>query len=325
MFMADENQGARVYHLEKSVSGRRVGVLFYILIGYVLLQFIWWAYLLIDLNRTLYSSLGADAVRMKVLMVAGEGAVFLIFLLAGVYIMQRTIRKEMELVKQQRNFLLSITHELKTPVAAIKLCLQTLVKRDNLDKQQRLPLQMTAIENTERLHNLIDNVLLATRIESHIEFIKSEDTDITTLTRSIAERLKSSLSENIYLTLSLDENCLARVDQNAYESIMVNLLENAIKYGNGSKVEVRLTRNTQDVRLEIADWGQGIPDSEKPKVFGKFYRMGNEETRSKKGTGLGLYIVSELVNLLGGKLTIEDNIPSGTTFSVFLPTSHRTH
>jgi signal transduction histidine kinase len=319
--MGMDKAAAGAYQIEKRVSGRRVGVLFYILIGYVLLQFIWWAYLLVDLNMAHYNHLGPDAVRMKVLMVAGEGAVFFIFLLAGVYIVHRTIRKEIELVKQQRNFLLSITHELKTPVSAIKLCLQTLVKRENLAKEQQLQLQFNAIENTERLHTLIDNVLLATRIESHIQFTKNEELDLTPLTKAVVERFKASLSENTELILESDNECIGKFDRSAYESVIVNLLENAIKYSNGGKVVVRLSLVDKEIILTVADSGPGIPDDEKPKVFGKFYRMGNEETRSKKGTGLGLYIVSELVNLLGGKLSLRDNTPSGSVFSVILPTS----
>jgi signal transduction histidine kinase len=152
--------------MPKSQTERRVSLLFYLLTAYILLQFAWWAYLLIDLNRTLYASSGEGVIRLKTWMIIGEGSVFLIFLLAGIFIMQRTIRKEIALVRQQRNFLLSITHELKTPIASIKLGLQTLQKRKSLSPEERKPFEESAIKNTERLHSLIDNVLLATRIES---------------------------------------------------------------------------------------------------------------------------------------------------------------
>ncbi len=313
----------KYFEVVKATSGKRVGVLFYILTSYVLLQFTWWAYLLIDLNKALYASEGESVVRNRVLMVLGEGAVFLVFLLAGIFIMQRTIRKEIGLVRQQRNFLLSITHELKTPVAIIKLCLQTLYKRDNLDIEQRRPLQKSALENTDRLHTLIDNVLLVTRIESNIAFLNLERADLTALTKEITARLNAGFSEKNVFLVECQDGCEAKVDRSAFESILLNLLENALKYGGNNGVSVSLRKKSDQILLEVSDGGPGIPDSEKSRVFTKFYRMGNEETRSRKGTGLGLFIVSELVSLLGGRLTLRDNTPSGSVFSVYLPTSAR--
>ncbi len=298
---------------------KRLSLLFYLLIAYILLQFFWWAYLLIDLNSKYYADEGAERVRLKVLMVAGEGAVFLVFLLAGVYIMQRTIRKDMSLVRQQRNFLLSITHELKTPVAAIKLCLQTLEKRSGLTQEQRLPLQQTAIENTERLHKLIDNVLMATRIESGQAIIQKQAVNLSKLTTELARGLLQPLAGEEALLVQVEPAVMAPVDEGMFESILVNLVENAVKYGQGGPIEISLRAEQAQVVLKVADQGPGIPEEERKRVFEKFYRMGNEETRTRKGTGLGLYIVARLVELHGAKLTLADNHPSGTVFSIRFP------
>jgi signal transduction histidine kinase len=277
--------------------------------------------LLVDLNTALYASEGDDVVSLKVWMIFGEGAVFLAFLLAGIFIMQRTIRREISLVRQQRNFLLSITHELKTPVAAIKLVLQTLLKRSSLGPEQREPLHRTAIANTERLHALIDNVLLATRIESGQEPVQLEDAEISELTQRICDGLAQSLTANIPLQESIERNLRIRVDAGAYESIIVNLVENAAKYAENSPISISLKRAGNRAVLSVADQGPGIPEEARTAIFDKFYRMGNEETRSKKGTGLGLYIVKELSDLHGAKITIEENRPSGAIFNIAFPLS----
>jgi signal transduction histidine kinase len=306
-------------HKHKLGATRRVTILFYLLTGYVLLQFAWWAYLLVDLNTELYASQGKDVVNLKIWMVIGEGAVFLVFLLAGIYIMQRTIRKEIALVRQQRNFLLSITHELKTPVAAIKLVLQTLVKRDTLNAEQRAQIQQTAIENTERLHALIDNVLLATRIESGQEPVQLETKNLSELTRQICTGVLVSLLPKNKLTSDIQVDIIAEADPNAYESILINLVENAAKYAENSDIFISLKRGGNRALLTVADGGPGIPDEAKSQIFEKFYRMGNEETRSKKGTGLGLYIVKELCDLHKASISVENNYPSGTIFRISFP------
>lgn len=303
----------------KSRSERRVSVLFYILTAYILLQFTWWAYLLVDLNKLYYASEGEETVNLKILMVIGEGTVFLIFLLAGIYIMQRTIRKEIGLVRQQRNFLLSITHELKTPLAAIKLAVQTLQKRRTLSPDQRDPLEKSALSNTERLHGLIDNVLLATRIESGQHPIQPALTNISDLTIKLTDETAIALGKEQLISTSIKNDIMAEVDAQAYESILINLLENAFKYGEDSQVIVELSENESEALLSVSDSGMGIPLAERKKVFTKFYRMGNEETRSKKGTGIGLFIVKELTDLHGGRISVSTNSGVGTTFTVSFP------
>ena len=300
-----------------SKSEKRLAVLFYLLTAYILLQFAWWAYLLIDLNKKYYVEEGAEAVRLKVLMVAGEGAVFLTFLFAGIYIMQRTIRKEISLVRQQRNFLLSVTHELKTPVAAIKLCLQTLQKRAGLPSDKRLALEGTAVENTERLHNLIDNVLLATRIESGQDVVQKQTVDLSALAERLCNGLLKAIAGGTELRFDIEKGITAEADPQAFESILVNLTENAVKYAGKTPVEIKLTSRPDAILLRVADRGQGIPADQRKRVFGKFYRMGNEETRTGKGTGLGLFIVKEFADLMGARIEVTDNEPSGAVFSVW--------
>ncbi len=303
--------------MQSNKVGKRVRVLFYLLTAYILIQFFWWAYLLIKLNLELYQSENSELGNLKVLMVIGEGTVFFIFLLVGIYITLRTIRKEIDLVRQQRNFLLSITHELKTPLAAIKLCMDTLTKRNNLDSNQRGLLQNNVRENTERLSLLIDNVLLATRIESGTDTPQNQEVNLSALTTKLISRI-AQISANARITSNIGSEIIARTDMHNYESIVTNLVENALKYGGDAPVEIELSANKSKAILIVSDSGPGIPNELKNRVFDKFYRVENEETRSQKGTGLGLYIVKELVNLSGGKIYIVDNVPTGTKFVVEL-------
>jgi signal transduction histidine kinase len=307
--------------MAKTPNDRRVSLLFYLLTLYILVQFAWWAYLLIDLNKLYYASDGPEAVNLKVWMVLGEGAVFLVFLLAGIFIMQRTIRKEITLVRQQRNFLLSITHELKTPLAAIKLGIQTLQKRKDLKPEQREPLEKTALANTERLHSLIDNVLLATRIESGQHPLQLNPTNLSEKTDQICQETEMALGQQGLIDRKIEANLTTNIDGSAYESILVNLIENAFKYGENQRIAVTLKKDDDQLFLTVDDGGIGIPIQERKKVFGKFYRMGNEETRSKKGTGLGLFIVKELVSLHQGRISISESPLKGARFTVSLPLS----
>ncbi len=293
---------------------RRVLILFYLLIFYITLQFVWWAYSLLRLMKELYGD--SEVFSTKVWMVLGEGAVFIAFLLAGAYIMQRAIRKEMTLVRQQRNFLLSITHELKTPLAAIKLCIETLSKRKDLSSDQREPLERNALQSTERLHNLIDKVLLATRIEN--SSLESEEIRTPIILSQISEEVIEQFKityPNIQITSNIEPDLQLSIDAVHFESIIGNLIENAIKYGDG-EVEINLSKSRNGLVLCVSDNGSGIASEYRKRVFQKFYRIGNEDTRTQKGTGLGLYIVSKLVSMYNGTIRITDNQPTGTRFEI---------
>ncbi len=250
-------------------------------------------------------------------MVVGEGAVFFSILIAGLIITKNSIRKEITLVRQQRNFLLSITHELKTPISAIRLCLETLSKHQNLEANKRMSLQGNALENTARLNELIDNVLLATRIESGENVLVAEPSNISELTEKILKRFSGQSEQKI--EHQIERAIKISLDPSAYDSILTNLLENALKYGDNKPVQVSLRSFDGSVILSVKDHGPGISDEMQKKIFTKFYRAQNEETRSQKGTGLGLYIVKELVQLHGGKISVKTNSPSGTQFVIEIP------
>lgn len=278
--------------------------IFYFLVLYALAELTWWGYLLIASN----------AKRMP--MILGEGSVFLIILLVGIYFFQRTIKKESEVHQQQQNFLLSVTHELKSPLAAIKLVLQTLVKRD-LTKDKRDQLIGNSIEDVGRLDDLVENMLLATRIENNSYSYPKELFDFSELVKSIYDRAIITSENTRNFQQQIEQNISIMGDRFALGSLINNILENAIKYSpNAALVQVQLYQQSNKIFFIVADQGVGIADSERQKIFQKFYRSGNELTRQNKGTGLGLFIVAQVAKNHQAKVVVSNNQPKGTIFEI---------
>ncbi len=314
----------------------RAIVILSILFGYVLLQFIWWEVLLVKQTGTiteekqrLIELSSSDPVQleqdinelhrkknMRTIMIVGEGTVFLLLLLFGIYKIKQAQDKEQELNERQKNFFLSITHELKTPIAATKLQLQTL-RKQQLDEATRNMLVNSALVETERLNALIDNVLLASSLEGGEMIARKERTNLSALTLQILERYYSSQIQRSELIHHIHPDIEAMVDGQAMLSILTNLVDNALKYsGETKQVEVVLSSDEKNIRLCVSDQGPGITDKDKQKIFTRFFRGGSEETRRTKGTGLGLYIVNYLVQQHQGKITVKDNKPRGSIFEI---------
>lgn len=314
----------------------RAIIILTIVFTYIILQFIWWEILLvkqtgqiIDGKQKLTELASTDPVKlaeevnflhqkkkMQVMMIVGEGTVFLLLLLFGIYKIRQAHSKEMELNNRQRNFFLSITHELKTPIAATKLQLQTLQKH-KLDEQTKDQLLQNALNETERLNLLIDNLLLAGRMDSGEYVFKKENANLSQYLTSLVERYYKQELSGKTLILDVEPGIYLNIDKNAFPSIITNLVDNALKYSpNEKKIEVVLKKKNNTVVLSVSDMGVGVADTEKQKVFDRFYRAGNEETRSTKGTGLGLYIVSYMVNNHSGKITLKNNQPKGSIFEI---------
>ena len=257
-------------------------------------------------------------------MVIGEGSVFISLLIWGTVVMVRSYRKEMHLARQQKNFLLSITHEFKSPLAAIKLYLQTLLRHD-LDKQKEHSFINSAINDTDRLNNLVENALLANLIDHKGYSFTKEIVNFSAYVRLMTQKFHLMPNhENI--TIQIEEGQFINGDKNALNILINNLLENAWKYSRHDKnISVKVLGMNNNVVFEVADLGIGLPDEEKLKIFDKFYRVGNEETRRTKGTGLGLYICKYIIKNHDAKIQILDNKPHGAIFRIEFPnTSSKT-
>jgi two-component system phosphate regulon sensor histidine kinase PhoR len=317
-------------------TSSKVLLQFYLLVIYVLLQFCWWAYMITNLNKEVhdlklkievYTNKSADEIQVaqqllneklhkRWLMIAGEGTVFALILGLGIYRTRSTFKKEFELSKQQKNFMLSITHELKSPIASARLQIETLLKRQlPLDKQEIVLNQ--ALQETERLDLLVEKILLANRIESSAYFIQKDNFNLSALSHKIINNLKSTLLKNHLVNVMVQSDINMLGDHMAFTSILINLLDNAAKYSpNNSRIDLVLSKENETITLAVKDEGVGISLQEEKEVFNKFYRSGNEETRNTKGTGLGLYIVKSLIVLHQGQIKISPNKPKGTIFTV---------
>lgn len=251
-------------------------------------------------------------------MILGESLVLAISLLYCIWLINRGYNKEVQNAKHRRNFLLSITHELKSPLSSIQLVLSTLQKRQITDEQRD---KMFAHGNaeTERLKSLVNDLLLSAKLETAYQPYL-EPVNLVTLHRNIIQRLQTKHPDASFQLKTASEDIMLQADAGGISSVITNLLENAIKYSPApAAIGVELSPTPGGIRWTVSDEGMGIPDGEKKRIFNRFYRIGSEETRTTKGTGLGLYIVHEIIKSHGGSIRILDNTPRGATFEILLP------
>jgi signal transduction histidine kinase len=285
---------------------KRPFVIFYALIIYAVAELIWWGYMLVRLQPE------------RTGMIVGEGCMFVIVFLVGALSLHKSIKKERKLQDQKKNFLLSVTHELKSPLASIKLLLQTIQKRD-LTKQQIQDFIGKSLLDIERLDDMVENMLLASKIDNRSYTFPKAEFNLSVLVDNIVNRLqlnKCDINEQL-INAEIEPKIEITGDKFALTSVVTNLIENAIKYsGPCEVVDVRLYSRDNRIYLEVADHGIGIADAEKSRIFDKFYRVGSEDTRNTKGTGLGLYIVKEVLDKHEASIKVRDNDPTGSIFEV---------
>ena len=249
------------------------------------------------------------------------GTTFIALLLAGVIIYLVLMVKAINLTRRQSNFIDSVTHELKSPLASMKLGLQTLSRRQ-MSHEQQTEFYRFMLDDIERLDRLINQILAAGRLDSERIDGQAEDVDLGEFLQQCAATVCTAYRvppETVRLEC---EACTVRARPAELDLIFRNLLDNAVKYGGSPpQVEVTLRRGAAGTaRARITDNGRGIPRPLRRKIFGRFVRLGLELEREKPGTGLGLYIVRTLVKRLRGQILVRDGgRKSGTTFEVVLP------
>jgi two-component system, OmpR family, phosphate regulon sensor histidine kinase PhoR len=267
---------------------RKLILLFYILNVYILLQIVWWVYQIIDLARKMDQSGGLAAAKTK--MIIGEFAVFIVLLIAGIFYIRKVFLKEMALAENKKNFSLSITHELKTPITATKLMVETLQNRV-LDKEKASAILEKINKEQDRLHELIEKILLASRIDTSA--IQLEIMPIPAK-KFISEQLAKFPTTHT-CQLDISEKAVIWADAFLFASVVQNLHENAIKYSpEGTSISWKLTTDKKYTLLSVSDEGKGIAEEYHNAIFEPYFRVDNEETKSNKGTGLGLFLVKKL-------------------------------
>ena len=327
---------------------RRLPLLSYAIIAYMLLAFGWWSVLLLRKNEEAHNArvdklaielavqkridrpgdfrltdnyqLLTERFERQQRMILGEALFLVLSLVGAVYLLFRNLGKEISAAEQQRNFLLSITHELKSPLAGIRLILETFQRRRELKPEIQEKLSSNGLAETDRLTALVNDLLLSAKLENVYQ-LNREPVDFGELVQDAADRVAMKYrSTKINVDIAPDIPLLDG-DRPGLTSVVVNLLENAAKYSQPDPVIYTVLQRGGDSEIvwTVADNGPGIPDREKRRVWTKFYRVGNEDTRSTKGTGLGLFIVKQIIDKHGGQIELLDNQPRGTVFRVYLP------
>ena len=328
------------------MRNNQLRIISYLVIFYMLLAFSWWTVLLHTKNRDAFLAKNEllklsliakneikneeeflknsfhielrDAYKRQEWMILGEASVFVLSLLIGIIFINRGYHKEILAAKQSSNFLLSITHELKSPIASIRLGFETM-QRKKLSEEQAQVLLKNGINDTDRLNNLVSDLLLSARLESTYQ-LNTELFSLEILIDECVQFLKQKFPSAIIKVGLIQEMPEILADYSAIRSVIINLLENAIKYSDSvPEINIRLTSTIDRCNIEISDIGIGIAPGERKKIFEKFYRVGNEDQRKTKGTGLGLYIVDQIVRAHNGTITVSSNQPKGTIFNIFLP------
>ncbi|MGH2648906.1 MAG: sensor histidine kinase, partial [Ginsengibacter sp.] len=244
----------------------------------------------------------------------GEGVAFLLLISAGAMFVFRAINRQFKQAQQQENFMMAITHELKTPIAITKLNLETLQKR-MLNNEQQQKLISSTIQEADRLNALCNNMLLTTQIEAGGYKIMQECINFSALVKECAGDFILRFPNRKIETL-LPKEAFINGDLLLLQLAVNNLLDNAIKYsGKEDIVLLKLFQNNREIHFQVIDEGLGISSTEKEKIFEKYYRGSQIK---KKGTGLGLYLTKKIVEAHHGNIKLENNLMRGSIFEIVL-------
>jgi signal transduction histidine kinase len=309
--------------------GRRARALFLVLATYVFLQLAWWVNLLISSaaklfeTRTEFNSSPEilDAAlkdwEKTVLMVAGEGVIFALLFVFGLAWIWRVMQADNHRLARERNFILAVTHELKTPIASIRLAIDTL-KRLELEGADKDEMLEVARSGTLRLERRVEDILQATRLNLPDALVRNPF--------NISEFVEDTVSTFIHLNpesiidvkLIGDKGVLLQGDEEMWRLCLTNLLENAVKYSpENTSVEVVLDSTAHKQSLSIIDHGPGIDTNERKQVFEAFYRLARD--KDVEGTGLGLHLVYRIVKMHGAEISIISTTGGGATFVIDWP------
>lgn len=232
------------------------------------------------------------------------------------------LAREIREVRRQTSFIDSVTHELRSPLASLRLCLQTQA-REGLQPAQSQRLREMMLDDVERLSAFVDDILESSRLAHGSEARSIDAVDLAALVRRcVVTTAKRHRIEPEIITVELPSDLVLHTDPVALEVVVRNLLDNAIKYSNPPrKVSLQAVVSPKGaVVVEVRDNGVGIPKGDLKRVFERFYRVDDEAVRSRRGTGLGLFVVASLVRGLGGRLRAHSSGPGeGTRMVVILP------
>ncbi len=314
---------------------RSIFILYWILLFYIIAALIFWFIALTKQNEQAadfkiqelqygtpqfhqkLAKIKNDEYRKKMQYI-GEGITFFLVIAAGAGVVFFLVRRQLKQSQQQQNFMMALTHELKTPIAVAKLNLETLQKRKLEEQQQRRLIQNT-LQEANRMNALCNNMLLSSQIDARGLTINKEEVNFSDITggcvndymlRFPDKKINSTVTGDLFI---YGDGLLLQMAVN-------NLIDNAVKYSpKEGTITISLKQQQQQAIISVADEGKGIEATEKEKIFTKFYRVGNAATKAAKGTGLGLYLTKKIVQEHNGNITVTDNAPAGCIFTASFP------
>ena len=321
---------------------RRATILYWTLLIYIVAALIWWFISLEKQNQEMKDlrtiqlkqtgdSLSAPSIyqtgiekinkdyKKNKSKYIGEGSIFLLVICVGAVLVYRYVRRQFYVQQQQQNFMMAVTHELKTPISVVRLNLETLQKY-SLDTEKQRKMMGVMLKETARLNFLTNNILVASQLDGGGYKLSKEELDLSDLLKDCINDFRARFPERVFES-EIQQAADVKGDALLLQMMINNLLENAVKYSPKETPVLAVLKKDKDVvELEVIDQGPGIPDEEKKKIFHKFYRIGSEAIRNTQGTGLGLYLCKKIARDHDADILVTNNIPRGSIFTVIFET-----
>ncbi len=309
-----------------------VTVVYWFLLSYMVAALLWWFIALEKQNQLItsirLSELKKDhpsylekaavieaGAKRKTFQYIGEGSTFLVLILVGAVFVFRATRRQIKGAQQQQNFMMAVTHELKTPIAVAQLNLETLQKRQ-LDEDKRQKLISNTLQEANRLNTLCNNILFAAQLDAGVHTQNKQEIHLSDLVEGCIDNFKTRYPQRI-IEEAIQASIFLLGESLLLQMLVNNLIENALKYSpKDQPIKVSLIATAGTIHFAVTDVGKGVEDAEKQRIFNKFYRIGNENTRKAKGTGLGLYLCKKIAEGHNAYISVTDNQPQGCIFTV---------
>jgi K+-sensing histidine kinase KdpD len=309
-----------------------VSLIYWVFLTYMIAAFIWWYVSLEKQNNEIAAikfqsiqlsdpSLAAkthaiqDFQLRKTKQFIGEGVTILLLFLLGAIYVYRSLMKQLRYADQQQNFMMAVTHELKTPIAISHLNIETLLKRE-LDTAQQLKLLEATLKETKRLDDLSTNILLTSQLDMGKYEVDKQLVNLSELVRQTIKSFQERYPTRVCNTM-VEDAMEIQGEPLLIQLLINNLMDNANKYAPMTEpIYIHLQESQNTVQLILKDQGPGITGADKNKVFEKFYRLGSESTRTTKGSGLGLYLCKKIATFHNAQIQLTNNTPTGSIFTV---------
>jgi signal transduction histidine kinase len=309
-----------------------VSLIYWFFLTYMIAAFIWW-YVSLEKQNNEIAAIKFQSIQLsdpslsvkiqaiqdfqlrKTKQFIGEGLTILVLFLLGAIYVYRSLMKQLRYADQQQNFMMAVTHELKTPIAISHLNIETLLKRD-LDTTQQLKLLEATLKETKRLDSLSTNILLTAQLDMGQYEANKQLVNVSELLKQNIKSFQERYPSRICNTM-IEDAMEIQGEPLLIQLLINNLIDNANKYAPVTEpIYIHLQSNQNTIQLVVKDQGPGIAVDDKNKVFEKFYRVGAESTRTTKGSGLGLYLCKKIAEFHNATIQLTTNTPTGSIFTV---------